>query len=451
MKHPLALLPALALALALTACGSAAPDEPKANDAAESLRIVFAEEHLAKETEYTADDGTVLLIETYDLPQLEVRTSTNEVYTPLTGSTLGDIPQEYQAVLAFNAEMQRTAEALEASAQEELEMARGLYASLDAEQRAYWTNYTEELIVGDICQHSGLVSVWGVGYSYYGGAHGWESIHAWNFDLTAGEFLTLDGLNEQSSTDSALGETLTHTLAMAVLEQIDAQRLSEYYFEDYASYIFDLPANASFSFDDWGMTIAFDPAVIAPYAASAQKFYIPFSRFYNALDSHTQSLLDVPEEERILADYNTTKTLWSWFYMTTPPVDDGAPGITVDGLSLSRVTLDGVTTLDALRALLCDHVSEEVADEWLATGRFVESNGALYAAWADRGSDITIMDDEQDVAVMGDSGILMQTITRGDWSDAEQRLVPTGETDTYEYPFTLLDGHAVFSAFPCPY
>lgn len=330
-------------------------------------------------------------------------------------------------------------------------MAREHYDSLDAEQRAYWANYADELIVDSICRHYGLVSVWGVGYSNYGGAHGWESIQAWSFDLTTGEFLTLDNLDAQPSTDSALGESLTHTLAMAVLEQIDAQGLSEYYFEDYASYIFDLAANASFYFNDKGMTIVFDPAVIAPYAASAQKFEIPFSHFYNALDSHTQSLLDVPQDEIIIADYYTTKTLWSWFNMTTPPVDSGAPGITVDGLPLARVTLRDVNTLDELRALLCEHVSAELADEWLATGRFVESDGALYAAWADRGSDVTIMGDEMEVTIIGSSGILTQRITRGDWSDDAQAFVPTDTVDTYEYPYTLVDGHAVFSAFPCPY
>ena len=451
MKKLLSTLLALSLALPLGACAvkvdSSEPDEP----AKDELRIVFTEEHLTKEVEYKADDGTVLLTETYWLPQLEVRTSANEVYTPPVSNAAVDVPREYAAALAFNAEMQRAADALDASAQEALTMAREHYAGLDEEQRAYWTNYAEELIVGDICQFSGLVSVWGGGYSNYGGAHGWESIRAWSFDLTTGEFLTLDNLDAQSSTDSALGESLTHTLAMAVLEQVDAQGLSEYYFEDYASYIFDLAANASFYFDFRGMTIAFDPAVIAPYAASAQKFYIPFSRFYNALDSHTQSLLDVPQDEIIIADYYTTKTLWSWFNMTTPPVDSGAPGITVDGLDLARVTLRDVNTLDELRTLLCEHVSAELADEWLATGRFVESDGALYAAWADRGSDITIMGDEMEVTIIGSSGILTQRITRGDWSDDAQAFVPTDTVDTYEYPFTLVDGHAVFSAFPCPY
>ena len=452
MKKLLSTLLALSLALSLGACAvkvdPSEPDEP----AKDELRVVFTEEHLTKEVEYKADDGTVLLIEKYDLPQLEVRTSANEVYTPPVSNTAVDVPQEYAAALAFNAEMQHAADALDASAQEALAMAREHYAGLDEEQRAYWANYAEELIVDDICQFSGLVSVWGGGYSNYGGAHGWESIRAWSFDLTTGEFLTLDGLDAQPSTDSALGESLTHTLAMAVLEQIDAQGLSEYYFEDYASYIFDLAANASFYFNDKGMTIVFDPAVIAPYAASAQKFEIPYSRFYNALDSHTQSLLNVPQDEIIIADYYTTKTLWSWFYQTTPPIDANAPAVMANGQSFNRVSLGEINTLDALRALLCEHVSAELADEWLATGRFVESDGALYAAWADRGSDITIDTESYLVAWNGDAGEIMQTITRREWNDETGDFVPVPGSETYyAYPFTTMNRHAVFSAFPCPY
>ena len=452
MKKLLSTLLALSLALSLGACAvkvdPSEPDEP----AKDELRVVFTEEHLTKEVEYKADDGTVLLIEKYDLPQLEVRTSANEVYTPPVSNTAVDVPQEYAAALAFNAEMQHAADALDASAQEALTMAREHYAGLDEEQRAYWANYAEELIVDSICRHSGLVSVWGGGYSNYGGAHGWESIRAWSFDLTTGEFLTLDGLDAQPSTDSALGESLTHTLAMAVLEQIDAQGLSEYYFEDYASYIFDLAANASFYFNDKGIVIVFDPAVIAPYAASAQKFEIPYSRFYNALDSHTQSLLNVPQDEIIIADYYTTKTLWSWFYQTTPPIDANAPAVMANGQSFNRVSLGEINTLDALRALLCEHVSAELADEWLATGRFVESDGALYAAWADRGSDITIDTESYLVAWNGDAGEIMQTITRREWNDETGDFVPVPGSETYYgYPFTTMNRHAVFSAFPCPY
>ena len=451
MKKLLSTLLALSLALSLGACAvkvdPSEPDEPVKDE----LRIVFTEEHLTKEVEYKADDGTVLLIEKYDLPQLEVRTSANEVYTPPVSNAAVDVPQEYAAALAFNAEMQRAADALDASAQEALAMAREHYAGLDEEQRAYWANYAEELIVDDICQFSGLVSVWGGGYSNYGGAHGWESIRAWSFDLTTGEFLTLDALNAQSSTDSALGKTLVDTLASEIVNRIYEEGLDDYLYDDFYSYVYDLSSNAHFYFSGSGMTVNFDAYVLGPYASGPQTFEIPYSHFYNALDSHTQSLLNVPQDEIIIADYYTTKTLWSWFNMTTPPVDSGAPGITVDGLPLARVTLGDVNTLDELRALLCEHVSAELADEWLATGRFVESDGALYAAWADRGSDITIDTESYLVAWNGDAGEIMQTITRREWNDETGDFVPVPGSETYYgYPFTTMNRHAVFSAFPCP-
>lgn len=452
MRKLLSTLLALSLALSLGACAvKVEPDKPD-EPAKDELRIVFTEEHLTKEVEYKADDGTVLLIEKYDLPQLEVRTSADEVYTPPVSNAAVDVPQEYAAALAFNAEMQHAADALDASAQEALAMAREHYAGLDEEQRAYWANYAEELIVDDICQFSGLVSVWGGGYSNYGGAHGWESIRAWSFDLTTGEFLTLDGLDAQSSTDSALGKTLVDTLASEIVNRIYEEGLDDYLYDDFYSYVYDLSSNAHFYFSGSGMTVNFDAYVLGPYASGPQTFEIPYSHFYNALDSHTQSLLNVPQDEIIIADYYTTKTLWSWFNMTTPPVDSGAPDITVDGLPLARVMLGDVNTLDELRALLCEHVSAELADEWLATGRFVESDGALYAACADRGSDITIDTESYLVAWNGDAGEIMQTITRREWNDETGDFVPVPGSETYyAYPFTTMNRHAVFSAFPCPY
>lgn len=450
MKKLFASLLALSLALSLTACGGngdpTGPDAPKPSQP-ETPELTFAVgTPLTHESTYTADDGTLLLHTNYELPQLELRTADGALYEPGAAAT------QSAAVAvrdAFNTEMERCYAAVLSNESELAQEARDHYGS---DSMSFEYIYYEDELLGEVVyQTDGLISVLANAYAFYGGAHGWESIRAWSFDLTTGEFLTLDGLDAQPSTDSALGESLTHTLAMAVLEQIDAQGLSEYYFEDYASYIFDLAANASFYFNDKGMTITFDPAVIAPYAASTQKFEIPYSRFYNALDAHTQSLLDVPQDEIILADYYTTKTLWSWFNMTTPPVDSGAPGITVDGLPLARVTLRDVNTLDELRALLCEHVSAELADEWLATGRFVESDGALYAAWADRGSDITIDTESYLVAWNGDAGEIIQTITRRAWNDAAGNFAPVPGTETYSYPFTTVNGHAVFSAFPCPY
>lgn len=451
MRKLLSTLLALSLALSLGACAvkvdPTGPDAPKPSQP-ETPELTFAVgTPLTHESTYTADDGTLLLHTNYELPQLELRTADGALYEPGAAATQSTAVAVRDA---FNAEMERCYAAVLSNESELAQEARDHYGS---DSMSFEYSYYEDELLGEVVyQTDGLISVLANAYAFYGGAHPNTSTLAWSFDLTTGEFLTLDGLDAQPSTDSALGESLTHTLAMAVLEQIDAQGLSEYYFEDYASYIFDLAANASFYFNDKGMTITFDPAVIAPYAASAQKFEIPYSRFYNALDSHTQSLLNVPQDEIILADYYTTKTLWSWFNMTTPPVDSGAPGITVDGLPLARVTLGDVNTLDELRALLCEHVSAELADEWLATGRFVESDGALYAAWADRGSDITIDTESYLVAWNGDAGEIMQTITRREWNDETGDFVPVPGSETYYgYPFTTMNRHAVFSAFPCPY
>ena len=451
MKKLFASLLALSLALSLGACavkvGPTGPDAPKPSQP-ETPELTFAVgTPLTHESTYTADDGTLLLHTNYELPQLELRTADGALYEPGAAAT------QSAAVAvrdAFNAEMERCYAAVLSNESELAQEARDHYGS---DSMSFEYIYYEDELLGEVVyQTDGLISVLANAYAFYGGAHPNTSTLTWSFDLTTGEFLTLDGLDAQPSTDSALGESLTHTLAMAVLEQIDAQGLSEYYFEDYASYIFDLAVNASFYFNDKGIVIVFDPAVIAPYAASAQKFEIPYSRFYNALDSHTQSLLNVPQDEIIIADYYTTKTLWSWFNMTTPPVDSGAPGITVDGLPLARVTLGDVNTLDELRALLCEHVSAELADEWLATGRFVESDGALYAACADRGSDITIDTESYLVAWNGDAGEIMQTITRREWNDETGDFVPVPGSETYYgYPFTTMNRHAVFSAFPCPY
>ena len=51
----------------------------------------------------------------------------------------------------------------------------------------------------------------------------------------------------------------------------------------------------------------------------------------------------------------------------------------------------------------------------------------------------------------GESGTVTQTITYGDWDEASQSWTPNGEEENFEYPFTIVGGHAVFSAFPCPY
>ena len=450
MRKLLSTLLALSLALSLTACGGngdpTGPDAPKPSQP-EMPELTFAVgTPLTHESTYTADDGTLLLHTNYELPQLELRTADGALYEPGAAAT------QSAAVAvrdAFNAEMERCYAAVLSNESELAQEARDHYGS---DSMSFEYIYYEDELLGEVVyQTDGLISVLANAYAFYGGAHPNTSTLTWSFDLTTGEFLTLDALNAQSSTDSALGKTLVDTLASEIVNRIYEEGLDDYLYDDFYSYVYDLSSNAHFYFSGSGMTVNFDAYVLGPYASGPQTFEIPYSRFYNALDAHTQSLLDVPQDEIIIADYNTTQTLWSWFYQTTPPIDANAPAVMANGQSFNRVSLGEINTLDALRALLCEHVSEELADEWLSGSSLTELNDALYVLCADRGYDITIDGASYLVAWNGDSGELIQTITRRAWNDAAGNFVPVPGTETYSYPFTTVNGHAVFSAFPCPY
>ena len=314
---------------------------------------------------------------------------------------------------AFNAEMQAAAEQVDASAQEQLVAAQEQYEALDTERRADWTAYVEELTIGTIYQTDGLLSILGNGYVERGGVHPSTYSKTWNFDLTTGEFITFDTLLGE---ENPLAQTLKDAITSAITNEIDEQGLAQDYFEGYESSISDLSDNASFYFQDSGMIVTFDVYVLAPYAYGPQTFALSYDKFYYALSEHMQSLFDLPQDTVIVSDYLTTQVLWSWFNMSMPPVASETPEFTTeDGVPYYRTALGDVNTMDALRALLCRHVSEELADEWLD----------------------------------GESGVLTQTVHRQNF-DGNGSSFLTGETEEYIYLFDLADGHAIFSAFPCP-
>lgn len=457
MKKILSLLLCLSLALALSGCGAQQPNTPiestppKEDSAAEETALHFAlAEPLTYEEEYTAADGTVLLDASFEMPQLELRTESGALYElPVTANTADTQPHEVAVRDKFNAEMAREFDTRKDLLKDTLDMAREHYEMTEPEFLYYWVGYLEVLSIDETYLTDGLLSVRCTASSYYGGAHPMSGTFTRSFDLTSGEFLTLDYLDFAPSAVTALGETLTHTIALYILDEIDEEGLASEYYEDYYSYIFDLAANANFCFTDEGMTVIFDPYVIAPYASGVQEFTVPYGVFYNALDAHTQSLLDVPRDAVVLADYACAETLWGWFCRSAAPVDFGATGVELDGIEYLRVACGGLNSLDGLRALLTTYVSGEVANEWLGTGCFVEVNGALYAALSDHGTDTAYANETFSVEwTDAAGGTLVQTAEVQTFDAAAGALVPTGETVTFAYPFALADGHAVFSAFP---
>lgn len=288
MKKLFASLLTLSLLLSLTACGGNGdptdPDAPKPSQP-ETPELTFAVgTPLTHESTYTADDGTLLLHTNYELPQLELRTADGALYEPGAAAT------QSAAVAvrdAFNAEMERCYAAVLSNESELAQEARDHYGS---DSMSFEYIYYEDELLGEVVyQTDGLISVLANAYAFYGGAHPNTSTLTWIFDLTTGEFLTLDALNAQSSTDSALGKTLVDTLASEIVNRIYEEGLDDYLYDDFYSYVYDLSSNAHFYFSGSGMTVNFDAYVLGPYASGPQTFEIPYSHFYNALDSHTVS------------------------------------------------------------------------------------------------------------------------------------------------------------------
>ncbi len=450
MKKTFSLIIAVLLTFSLTACDKT--KQTKTPDTAETNLQFVLGTPLTKEKEYTAEDGTVLMTEKYELPQLELHTADgkNCNLEEALKSTDEAYRNKAEICRTFNDEMQQAAEQVEAAAQERLETARENYADLDGEYRKDWMCYAEELTIGQTYQTDGLLSILGNGYTDGGGAHPSTYTRVWNFDLTKGKFITFDSLTGE---DNPLGSILYSTLTSAVFDEIEQQGLGDGYLDDYESYVSDLSANANFYFTDSGMTIVFDVYVLAPYSAGPQAFVIPYDEFYYALSEHMQSLFKLPQDTVIVSNYRTAREFWTWFNMSMAPVDEDAPEITTkDGVLRCQVSLGNVKTMADLKKMLSGYLSEDLADDWLSKGNFAEVNGALYISYGERGSDISVTGSEEySVKLNGDKGELVRTVHRQEFDEKAGKYISNGKTDNYIYPFTVKNGHAVFTAFPCPY
>ena len=198
MKKWMTLLLCCVLALNLTACGAGAPGGPEDNAPPQASALHFEVATQVYENEYKADDGTVLLAERYELPVLELRTEDGELYTLAENVTANGgtgNPAQFTAQNAFNTEMNNVLAGLESEAAQMATEAKELYAENGTSvflNGSYWTN---ELSLTQTYMTEGkLLSIAAENYTYYGGVHPNSATRAWSFDLTTGEFLTLDAL-----------------------------------------------------------------------------------------------------------------------------------------------------------------------------------------------------------------------------------------------------------------
>lgn len=106
-----------------------------------------------------------------------------------------------------------------------------------------------------------------------------------------------------------------------------------------------------------------------------------------------------------------------------------------------RVTEPGIGTLDDLKNYLSMYVDESFAAGLVDTcDNFEEFDGALYVCPAGRGDDLT----QGWVEYETEPDKLIVKVHRNYYFDELEDWYENGTIDTYEFPFTVVDGHAKF-------
>lgn len=237
------------------------------------------------------EDGTPLVSYSYDVPVLTAwradGTVVEEARTPEEETALA-------AVETFNNRYEAW------TAEERIEELSG-YAAQDRQWRTEndqewneWSAYTETLVC-TIYQTEHLVSVSASYDSYTGGAHPNQMLLAWNFDLSTGDFFSVETLASDSQEFSKMvgDEIVRQAEAKAAEEGVDAENML---WSDYREIAADWSSYAV-SFHQDGMTVGYSPYEIACYAAGAQVYHLSYEQLLPMLSDHGKNVLELESQE----------------------------------------------------------------------------------------------------------------------------------------------------------
>lgn len=279
MKKYCSLILTLCLAAALAGCGITTlptPEDPEPPAAADPEEITYEVTTDPHEETVHAEDGTLLMTVSFQLPHLQAYADGTLIETPAT-------PAQEEAmarVNTFNENFNQWRESGDTA--QSMEDAKSLYQSFpDAFSN---TSYCEEFTY-TAYRTGSLISIAADYYSYLGGAHPNDVYFSWNFDLDSSTFLTIPEL----ATDPQ-----AFTLAVADMIEVQAGErfasepeyeglsISDIYWDNYRETIEKWGNDYAASFDADGLTVIFSAYELASYANGPQEFHIP----YAALDSY---------------------------------------------------------------------------------------------------------------------------------------------------------------------
>lgn len=293
MKKAFLLLVSVTAAALLGGCG-AAPAPPPQADAPPALSetlpppppeeevILYTVSTTTEENTIQTDDGVVLLSSRFQLPVLTVL---GEDGSPITEA---ETPAQEQALLnadTFNRKF--TDWSSSASIQDVSDMAKEDYAWYREGGYDWHSGYVLELNC-TAYQTERMVSVFGLYYSFTGGAHPNSVYLAWNFDLENGAFFDPEFLGSGPELQEAVAKELIRQCGEHASDAGMAPE--DLFWQDYETIVSNWSSYAV-SFDGEGMTVCFSPYELAAYAAGPQIFEVSYDFLEPYLSEQGRAIL----------------------------------------------------------------------------------------------------------------------------------------------------------------
>ena len=278
MRKCLSLILTCCLLAALTGCATTlpTPEDPAPPAVVDPEEITYEVATDPYEQTVKADDGTVLMTISFQLPHLQAYADGALIETPSTPAQ----EEAMSKVSAFNENFDQWRESKDTA--QNISDAKAHYQ--DFPEAFSGMPYAEELTY-TLYRTGSLISIAADYYSFFGGAHPNTVYFSWNFDLDSGIFLAIPELAEDPQ---------AFTLAVADMIEVQAVErfqsdsgyaglsLSDIYWENYREVMEKWASDYAVSFDAEGMTIIFSAYELASYANGPQEFHFP----YSALDSY---------------------------------------------------------------------------------------------------------------------------------------------------------------------
>lgn len=149
-----------------------------------------------------------------------------------------------------------------------------------------------------------------------------------------------------------------------------------------------------------------------------------------------------------VSDFKEAQRIWFLFEagVKTDSKDVKTGDLNGYDMDYYRVTEPGFGSLQEMQDTLSTVVDPGFAAEAVNERQgYREFDGALYVCPAGRGDDMTMSWVEISSESDGNSGKVIVTVHRQDFFDSLGEWYETGAVDTYEYPFNVKDGHAIFT------